>query len=468
MSRKIVMWVISIGLIYGCVSTKDLPPPKVNNGWKVKRIPPSPQQNDGDPIAGFDYIVNGDYIGSGIPYEVFEKRMNRKGSIDTILNRKGINEKMPYVLTAFEGKNGVKVVNGNCFTCHASELNGEIVLGLGNSFSDFTNSLKPLAFALNLGMKIKYGKKSEEWEAYEDFKHYFKGSAPYVKTKLRGANPAAMLAEACVMYRDPKDLTYTEEPNFEMPRYAIATDVPPLWNLKKKNALYYTAVGRGDFTKLLFQASVLGIPDTSAARNAVTNFKDVIAWINQLEPPKYPNSIDETLAEQGKKVFDKNCESCHGSYGTPETYPNKVVSLDLIKTDPLYASYAVNAPIVDWYNSSWFADTEPTSHFEPEAGYIAPPLDGIWVTAPYLHNGSVPTLDDLLNSYQRPKFWQRSGESDDYDFEKVGWNYEVDNNGKGKWTYDTTLPGYSNAGHYFGDHLSTAERKAVIEYLKTL
>lgn len=128
----------------------------------------------------------------------------------------------------------------------------------------------------------------------------------------------------------------------------------------------------------------------------------------------------------------------------------------------------MKAPIVDWYNESWFATSYPTSYFEPEAGYVAPPLDGIWATAPYLHNGSVPTLEDLLNSYQRPDYWHRSGESNDYDYQKIGWNYTVEKNGKGKWTFDTTLPGYSNTGHYFGDHLTKGERGAVIEYLKTL
>lgn len=464
--RKIGGVLLALVFIYACNSYKDLPAPAVNTGWKVKRLPAHPQQEGGDPEAGLNYIIYGDYIGSGIPYEVFAKRIKERK--EQALEREGINQPLPYILTAFEGLEGVEVVNGNCFTCHAGRLNGELVLGLGNSFSEFQNNLKPLSKAMDLGMKVKYGKKSEEWTAYEDFRRYFQISAPYIQTNQPGVNPAAVLAEACVMHRDPETLTYTETPNFSMTEYPIATDVPPLWNLKKKNTLYYTAVGRGDFTKLLFQASVLGIPDTAAARRAINNFKDVVAWIKTLEPPAYPGPVDETLAAEGEDLFYEYCSSCHGTYGEEERYPNKIVSLDHVKTDPLYASYAVEAPIVDWYNKSWFATTTPTSYFEPEAGYVAPPLDGIWATAPYLHNGSVPTLDDLLNSYQRPTYWQRSGRRDDYDYEKVGWNYTVDNNGKGKWTYDTTLPGYSNTGHYYGDHLTDGERKALIEYLKTL
>ncbi len=453
-------------LVFACNVYRDLPEPVSNTGWKVKKIPPSPQTEGGDPEAGLDYLIYGNYIGSGVPYDILKKRLGL--AEDTIFNREGVNGKVAYAANVFPAKNGVLVGNGNCFSCHAGKLNGEVVVGLGDSFSDYRKNLKPMASLMKWGMKLKYGKKSEEWTAYEDFGYYFKAMAPAIQTNQPGVNPAAELAEACVAYRDPVDLTYTGEPLFEVPDYTLASDVPPLWNVKKKNALYYTAVGRGDFTKLLFQASYLGIPDSAAAREAVNNFKDVVAWLNALEPPPYPGPVDAALAARGAVLFDEHCSKCHGAYGENESYPNKVVSLDLVKTDPYYATYAVSAPIVDWYNRSWFAQSEPRSHFEPEAGYVAPPLDGVWATAPYLHNGSVPTLDDLLDSPKRPAFWSRSGRSDDYDYEKVGWNYSREKNGKGDWTYDTTIPGYSNKGHYFGDKLNEGERKAVIEYLKTI
>ena len=454
-------------VLTACNVYKDLPAVPETSDWKSKIIPASPQIGGGDPEKGFDYIINGDYIGSGIPLDLMAKRLQKRGN-DPVLKREGINANIPYVLTAFRAANNIDVVNGNCFTCHAGSVNGKIVLGLGNSFSDFQTNMKPLSKGLRLAMKLKYGKKSPEWAAYQDFDYYFKESAPYIKTNQPGVNPAAHLAEACVAYRDPQTLTHTEEAMLELPDYVLASDVPPLWNVKKKNALYYTAVGRGDFSKLLFQASVLGIADSSAAREAVTNFKDVVAWLNQLEPPPYPGPIDEAQAKQGRLLFEEHCSGCHGTYGQEETYPNKVIALPVIKTDPYYAIYAVDAPIIDWYNQSWFATSLPASHFEAEAGYIAPPLDGVWATAPYLHNGSVPTVEDLLHSPQRPTYWQRSGESADYDFQKLGWQYQSKNNGSGKWTYDTSIPGYANSGHYFGDKLKKQERAAVIEYLKTL
>lgn len=450
--------------IVACNTYQPLPAVTSEAEWKTKVIPATPQQNDGDPDQGFAYLVGGDYIGSGIPYEFYRKRL--PGKPDTVLRRGGMNATIPYDFTAFIAPNGEKVVNGNCLTCHASQFNGEVVVGLGNSFSDYRQKLKPMANMINLGMNLNYKKSDPEYQAFEDFGNFFREMAPHIETNQFGANPAFRLAEACMRHRDPDDLTYVKDPLYEMWDYNLATDVPPLWNVGKKNALYYNGIGRGDFTKLLFQASVLGIPDSTAARQAVTNFEDVLAWLRTLEPPAYPHAVDAEQVAQGRTLFTEHCSGCHGTYGAEETYPNKVVHLDLIQTDSLYANYIANSGIVDWYNRSWFAQSEPKSYFEPTRGYVAPPLDGVWITAPYLHNGSVPTLYQMLNSKARPAVWTRSGESDDYDFERVGWRYSTEL--RNDYTFDTSVPGYGNRGHYFGDKLQEDERWAVIEYLKTL
>jgi len=464
--KRISIIAALVTIIIACNTYNELPQPTATGDWKTKQVPATVQQLDGDPQAGLDFLIYGDYLGTGVPYEILKKRF--KNARDTVLNRTGKNANMPYAFTVFEAANGVTVGNGNCFACHAGELNGEVVLGLGDSFSDFTKNMTPAMKAVYFGVDLKYNKASAEWAAFEDFGKFSKAMAPYIHLNQRGANPAFRLAEACMMHRDPVDLTWKEEPNYEIADYPVATDVPPLWNVKKKNGLYYNGGGRGDFTKLLFQASVLGIPDSTAARQAIRGFKDVLAWLRSLEPPKYPGEINQALAAEGKLVFEENCSKCHGTYGEHWTYPNKVVALDVVKTDPMYAYYAHASGISEWYNNSWFAMSEPRSYFDMTQGYIAPPLDGIWATAPYLHNGSVPTLEDLLNSEQRPTYWQRSGETSDYNHKKVGWRYEAKGNASGKWTFDTTLPAYSNVGHYFGDKLKDNERKAVIEYLKML
>jgi mono/diheme cytochrome c family protein len=465
MIRYFFIFTLIISVI-ACGGYRSLPLVKTPADWKTQTISRTPSDDSGDPSAGFQYLITGDYIGSGVPMDIFPEGMTNR-SVDPVLQRSGINENLPHIVTAFKAANGVPVMNGNCFTCHAGQIGDEVILGLGNPFSDFTNNLTPAAKILDLGVQLKFGKNSPEWEAYESFSQYFEAIGPYIQTAKVGVNPAARLAEACAMYRDPEDLSYTYNPTYPMHRYTLASDVPPLWNVKKKNALYYTAVGRGDFSKLIFQASVLGIPDTVAARKAVTNFVDVVAWLKNLTPPPFPGETDPTLAAKGAIIFDQHCAKCHGTYGAEESYPNKVVSLSLIGTDPYYASYAVEAPIVEWYNKSWFATSSPTSWFEPVAGYIAPPLDGIWATAPYLHNGSVPNLWTLLKSSERPTRWDRNPQTAEYDYELLGWKV-TDSEGNSKFSYDTDLPGYGNQGHTFGDQLENYERKAVIEYLKTL
>jgi len=134
----------------------------------------------------------------------------------------------------------------------------------------------------------------------------------------------------------------------------------------------------------------------------------------------------------------------------------------------LTESYHVRKDFVDLYNNSWFGQGEHAAHIIPANGYVAPPLDGVWATAPYLHNGSVPTIEAVINSAIRPTYWKRESSPKAYDYESLGWKHEVKDKKVGKYTYDTTLEGYGNTGHYFGDKLNDEDRKAVLEYLKTI
>ncbi|OAV43720.1 c-type cytochrome [Lewinella sp. 4G2] len=437
--------------------------------WKTRVLPASPQDISGDPEAGFDYLIHGDYIGSGVPIDIMRSAAKRMTKEDPYARNK-LNEGIPYNMTGFVAPNGTEVANGNCFTCHAGHIGEELVIGMGESWSDYEKSMVLGGVGMRTGMALKYKKDDPEYKAWEDFGNYFKVMAPRISVTQPGANPAFRLAEACMMHRDPEDLTFTEEPQFEMWDYNIGTDTPPLWHVKKKNTLYYTGIGRGSMPKLLLQASVLGVPDSAQSRKSVEAFKDVYAWLLTLEAPKYPKAIDQSLAAAGKPLFTEHCSGCHGTYGATDaedTYPNKVVHLDVIKTDRLYSDYIQQSGIVDWYNKSWFATSEPKSAFVPNVGYVAPPLDGVWASAPYFHNGSVPTLYEVLHSDSRPARWTRSGDPKDVDWKKMGWAYDPEPKNK-KWTFDTSEPGYSNVGHYFGDKLSEEERWAVVEYLKTL
>jgi mono/diheme cytochrome c family protein len=212
-------------------------------------------------------------------------------------------------------------------------------------------------------------------------------------------------------------------------------------------------------------------------------FRDIQAYIRSIEAPRYPFPIDRAQAHAGEKVFLENCARCHGTYGTAWTYLNKIVPLDVIGTDPTRFR-GISDKFYAYYSESWFG-REKTGWLVDEyparlstVGYQAPPLDGIWATAPYLHNGSVPTVYNLLNSATRPTQFTRSYRTDAtaYDPERLGWRVtEVTQASDPKLPaieqrriYDTSKPGRGNGGHTFGDHLSESDRMAVIEYLKSL
>jgi hypothetical protein len=145
-----------------------------------------------------------------------------------------------------------------------------------------------------------------------------------------------------------------------------------------------------------------------------------------------------------------------------------VVGTDRVRLDALTPEHRRG------YQENWFSHYgEKTALIEP-AGYIAPPLDGIWASAPYLHNGSVPTLWHLLHSDERPTVWRRT--VDGYDQQKLGLEVEaftdlpaqVKSSAEKRWYFDTRGFGKSAAGHTFPDSLSETEKTAVLEYLKTL
>ena len=422
-------------------------------------------QRSGNVSAGENYLFTGDYLSSGIPYNTFITALGQDPS--NKLNRTGDNAVIPHDFTAVDAPNGVRVVAPNCLQCHSGSINGQFIVGLGNASSDFTSDQSSLSTLA--GLLIPPG--TPERDAFEPFKKAFEAVAPNIIAEVRGANVADKLGAILAAHRDKETLEWLETPSINIPSEVVITDVPPWWVLKKKNAMFYAGNGRGDFSRYLMASSLLTMKDSSKANEVNERFPDVLAYINSLEPPAYPGNVDASLAEEGKLVFTQNCAKCHGTYGSGGSYPNLLVSLEVVGTDPLLSNAytgSTYSPFKSWFNTGWFGREPNGGQLVAEGGYVAQPLDGIWASAPYLHNGSVPTLEDLLNSQQRPSFWKRTFDDSDYDHEKMGWNYITPSSQTDKETYNTTLPGYGNQGHVFGDVLNAQERKALIEYLKTL
>jgi len=429
-------------------------------------IPASPQRT-GDAVVGYHYLTTGDYLKSGIPYSYFLLGFGKTTA--NYLNRDSPNTLISHEYTAVRSPNGETVVAPNCLQCHAQVFEKKLYVGLGNSMIDFTDRKKLNPATAMMAQAMLQRGDPKKYAAALPFLTAMKTISGDLYTQVRGVNSADRLADLLVAHRDPQTLRWSNEPVIEVAGEVIPTDTPPWWLLKKKHAMFYNGFGRGDFGRFLMASNLLTVSDSSEAREVDSHFNDVLAYIYSIEPPKYPQPINTSLAKQGGVLFVQNCSKCHGNYGAGGNYPNLLIPESVIRTDSLLFKANYQSPqFIEWFNRSWFAQGDHPAKLEPFNGYIAPPLDGIWITAPYLHNGSVPTLEAVLNSKLRPAYWSRDFNDPQYDYVKMGWKYTQEAGPRGTAVYNTTLPGYGNYGHTFGDKLSDHERKAVIEYLKTL
>lgn len=434
------------------------------------------KQRSGSPDRGRDHLLNSSYIDCGLPYSLFVSQMqeqNARASDVVSLKlpaRTGSGQDLPYFNNLIVDKNGQKTVTNNCLTCHAAPLFGEIVVGLGNEFLDFTSDSS--REVERLGLLLKDPSETAVWQRFAD---KIAVVAPYTITSTVGANAANNLTFALMAHRDPKTLHWSDDPLLDPPdKEVLPVSVPPWWRMAKKNAMFYQGQARGDHSRFMMTASLLCVDGVDDVAKTDAYAADIRAYIASLEPPQYPFPIDYAKIELGRSIFQSNCMRCHGDPTQPNGYPNLIIPLEEIGTDPELALQAAEdyQRFVEWSRQSWFGkDTD----FIPLQGYMPPPLDGIWATAPFLHNGSVPTLEAVLDSKIRPAYWRHTVERE-FDPNAVGWTYNVLSQGKSdelphsenKWIYDTTQRGYSNSGHEFGDALTDIERATLIEFLKTL
>jgi mono/diheme cytochrome c family protein len=365
------------------------------------------------------------------------------------------NQGLPMGLHEVRGLLG-KGVDVDCLLCHAGSVAGRTYIGLGNASLDLQSLYEELGAADGAP------------------------AVPFAFSHTRGTIDPVAPVTFLMSWRDA-DLGLRSRPADLDFRNDGVSDPPAWWLLKKKRTRGWTGgidarSSRVDMVTLLNPLNGAGY-----IKRQEGVYADIHAFVLGMRPPAYPFPIDRARAARGQELFGRHCARCHGTYGPGGSYPSKVVSLDVVGTDPTLAA-AFTAKNLAYFNGSWFArqagpDGEPY-RVTDRGGYQAPPLDGVWATAPYFHNGSVPTVYHVLNSKARPKVFTRSyrtGE-EDYDPERLGWRVRVLDGPPGpgaaraerRRVYDTTQPGRGNRGHPFGDKLSEDERREVIEYLKTL
>jgi mono/diheme cytochrome c family protein len=243
------------------------------------------------------------------------------------------------------------------------------------------------------------------------------------------------------------------------------SDFPSIWQQRPREGMQLHWDGNNTSIDERNNSAALAlVTPTTIDFDAIYRVKD---WLLDLPAPSYPYPINEELAAVGKQIFENTCASCH-AFGSSQV--GKVVPIEEIGTDPgrldsYTTEFAANQYAL-FADITYQGKDQRFTHFRKTNGYANLPLDGIWLRAPYLHNGSVPTLWDLLQKpSDRPTTFYRG--NDLYDREKVGFVSNVgEENGKHYFSYDTRLPSNGNGGHLYGTKFSVTDKKALLEYLK--
>ncbi len=310
--------------------------------------------------------------------------------------------------------------------------------------------------------------------------------------------------------------------NIRVPNASVS--LPHTWGMENTAWLQWGANTNSVIERNVGQALGVGAwVDTKTWDSSVRidNLNELEKLTYKITPPAWPSSfpaVDQAKADQGRTLYTNHCASCHETWTTTPTglREYQLFALDRVKTDPstalafelpvtldsreqpfpLAAFNVVSNVKAAYYkrnkiSADQIADFESTARRTPpqvfrlplqqadqfpdtKGGkvYRAKTLVGIWATAPFLHNGSVPTMYDLLRpAAERPRTFT-TGQRE-YDPVRLGYEQDptkfIGPGGAPPFKFDTSLPGNSNAGHEweFYPSLSDEQRFQIIEFLKT-
>lgn len=267
--------------------------------------------------------------------------------------------------------------------------------------------------------------------------------------------------------------------------------LPPIFGLAKLRWYHYDNNTNSILQRNIGQSLGVGaVADMKsfASTVEVRSLLRLEELVRRIPTPRWPTEIlgklDAVRQSRGAVLYRTHCASCH-DYGPDGSFPDQVVDLKTVGTDP---NRAVNfaRPVGEKPFASALGEVlaeverrgferehvtpQEAAQMEPpqviwrtNLGYSSRPIDGVWATAPYLHNGSVPTLYDLLlPPAQRPRTFLTG--SREYDPKKVG--YVTDGAAGATFLFDTAADGNHNTGHTWGTELSDEQRWDLLEYLK--
>ncbi|HHJ37915.1 MAG TPA: cytochrome c [Methylothermaceae bacterium] len=267
-------------------------------------------------------------------------------------------------------------------------------------------------------------------------------------------------------------------PMNQLPRKELVgpADYPSIWHQRPRQGMLLHWDGNNPSVEERNKSAALGAGVTPVTID-LKRIKRIEDWLWDFNPPPYPKPVNPALAKRGEVLYDEYCADCHGKQENGayvfDTQRFKrlgtVAPLQNIGTDPGRLDSYSEALAAN-QNTLYAGYPWRFSHFRKTHGYANMPLDGLWLRAPYLHNGSVPTLRDLLEpATNRPAVFYRG--YDVYDWEKIGFISNVaQEKGRTFYRFETREPGNANTGHEgpaYGTHLSPADKDALVEYMKT-
>jgi cytochrome c5 len=390
---------------------------------------------------------------------------------------------------------GIDLVALNCAICHVGSVRGKpedpprYILGMPSNTVDL-RAYYEFLFAAAKDAKFSAGlilSTAEEMGIHEDFINrailqfyavnltrtglldFESGLREVLKNPKFGPGRIDTFSPAKVLLGFPMDQRMDDAER-------IGTcDLPSIWSQRQRRNMKLHWDGNNTSVEERNRSAAFGTGafPVSLDREGMVRIE---AFIDEAKPEPYPFPIDSTLAARGKQIYGQLCAYCHGADGKSfgpgqggvgEVTPIEKIATDRHRLDSYTFALAVNQNLL-------YAGTknpgERFSHFRKTYGYANQPLDGIWLRAPYLHNGSVPTLRDLLDpGPNRPPQFYRG--DDVYDPVKVGFVSDVSKRGTTEFfPFDTGVAGNGNRGHdgpAYGTTFSAADKSAVVEYLKT-
>ena len=497
---------------------------------------------------GLQILYDGKAFRNGIPQSVFKllsKLTPPKNQLDAFRHYGSLpspptrpdnpSGKAIPLEESFVERDGSLLATINCFMCHAGANAGMAVAGMANTHLDqfyhYSNYkkiatgeqlLKAISEARILMGKDAENDRAELQNMFHQLDEFLIPTFQYASARGDNMGPFAVWTYVARM-EDPSNQGITLLPRGESSMFTElireerlpTVDPNPWWHRKYKSSSYRYGEN-SEFRSAHFALNFTN-PHPQANethREHVEQIDTVLKFADQTRSPEYPLAIDGQLEKRGEALYHGEeplsngkflkCHNCHGTYQKIENYGTvgnwmvdyREPGIKNVGTDSKYVEFLRRMePLAkrteELRNYIGFSEEEkiiPIAEVPPRNGYVPPPLVGAWITAPYFHNGSVPTLEQVLNTRIRPKVWRRSLSPIEYDYIGVGLRYkeldltleayEKDLQTVGKTTgiegvqyraiYHTEAFGRNNNGHNFGDAMNTEERAAVIEFIKSL